>query len=298
MTEAPLAVYGFALLTAVLWGFTPVLDRRGMDAGGEAVQGAIIVVAVDSCCYWLALAVLEWPDPLGGLGTWALWVFAVAGVLGTALGRIAVLAGVARVGASVSTAGLSTRPLFATALAAGFLSEPVGPLTVVGIAVLVGGLAVLSLSEGGDIDDWGPRDMWIPIAAAAVFAAGNVVRRFGLQETDASTLQAVAINETAALGVLVGYALVRGQWGTFRPDRRAAGYFAASGLLTAVALFSFFAAFALEAGRVALVDSLEATAPLFTLVFAALLLGDVERVTRGVVAGAVLVVCGATLVVL
>ncbi|MDX1744947.1 MAG: hypothetical protein R3324_03320 [Halobacteriales archaeon] len=41
-----------------------------------------------------------------------------------------------------------------------------------------------------------------------------------------------------------------------------------------------------------------ATAPLFTVVFAYFLLGDLERVTKGLVVGVLLVVAGAGLVVL
>lgn len=296
MTEAPVAVYGFALLTALLWGFTPVLDKRGMDAGGTALQGSLVVVAVDSTLYWLALSVLAWPAPLSGLTPWSLAVFALAGVTGTALGRLGVFAGVERVGASINSAGLSARPFFATALAVALLGEPVGPVTAAGVVVLVAGLVVLAFSSGGDVRGWRPLDLLFPVGAAAIFAVGNVLRRYGLTETAAGTLQAVAVNETAALGVLGGYALVRGRTDVLSGSRRAVAYFAGSGLLTAVALLSFFAAFALEAGRVALVDPLEATAPLFTVVFSALLLGDVERVTRGVIGGALLVVVGAALV--
>ncbi|MFC7044760.1 EamA family transporter [Halobacteriaceae archaeon GCM10025711] len=87
--------------------------------------------------------------------------------------------------------------------------------------------------------------------------------------------------------------------GGFRSsDRRSYGYFAVSGGLTAIALLSLFGALALPAGRVAIVESLASTAPLFTTVFAYFLLRDLERVTRGVVVGAVLVVVGAALVTL
>ena len=49
-------------------------------------------------------------------------------------------------------------------------------------------------------------------------------------------------------------------------------------------------------GGVAIVDSLAATTSLFTTIFSAVLLGDVERVTRGVITGAMLVVLGAILI--
>jgi uncharacterized membrane protein len=294
--DASLGVYALPLLTAVLWGFTPILDRRGMDGGGSSLQASLVVVVVDSTLYWLALVALRGSLPALPLAT--LGIFAAAGVVGTALGRLAVFAGVARVGASVSSAGTSARPLFAAALAVVWLGEPITTPTALGIVAVVGGLVALSLSQGGDLGGWSARDLAFPVGAAAFFAVGNVVRRYGLTRTAIDPLAAVAVNDTAALLALAGYALVRGRGDVLRAPGRTHGYFAGSGALTAVALLSFFAAFALPAGRVALVDPLEATAPLFTIVFAAALLGDVERVTRGVVAGAVLVVIGAVLVTL
>ncbi|RXK46418.1 DMT family transporter [Halorientalis pallida] len=298
MTGTPLVVYALALLPAVLWGLGPIFDKRGMDAGGTATQAAIVVVVVDSVLYWLALSITAWPDPFAGLTVDLVAVFAVAGLFGTAMGRILVFAGVHRVGASINSAGISTRPLFASLLALGFLGEPLGPLTGVGIVVLVAGLVVLTYSKGGDVMGWKPRDLLFPVGAAAVFAAGNVLRRFGFGDTAATPLQAVAINETAALVALAAYALVT--WGTDPLDtpRASYTYFTGSGLITAVALLSFFTALSMEAGRIAIVDSLAATAPLFTTVFAAVLLRDVERVTRGVVLGAAMVVVGAICITL
>lgn len=293
MTETPLLVYGLALLPAVLWGLGPILDKRGMDAGGNALQAALVVVVLDTVLYWSALAVQSWPTPFSELTIRLVVLFTAAGLFGTALGRILTFAGVGRVGASVTSAGISTRPLFATLLALGLLGEPLSTISGVGVAVLVGGLVVLTYSKGGDISGWDRKDLLYPVGAAAAFAVGNVLRRFGFTDTGATPLQAVAINETAALVVLFGYALTRNRTAVFSVPWSSYRYFFVSGILTAGALLSFFTAFSLEAGRVAIVDSLAATAPLFTAVFSAVFLRDVERVTRGVVVGALLVVTGA-----
>lgn len=310
MLSAPIEVYALALVPALLWGFGPVLSKRGMSLGGDPLQASLVVVAVDSALYWaalLALYVLDLVPSLTpgraagdglfpGLTPSTLALFLVAGLVGTALGRIAVFAGIERVGASVNSAAISTRPLFATALAVLFLGEALSPLTAGGVVVLVGGLVVLALAEGGDVEGWAPRDLLFPLAAAAAFAVGNVLRRYGFETTATTPLEAVALNETAALVLLGGYALARNRGDVFRMPRRTYAYFAGSGTLTAVALLSLFAAFRHPAGRVVIVDPLAATAPLFTAVFAYVLLDDLERVTRGVVAGAVLVVVGAALV--
>jgi drug/metabolite transporter (DMT)-like permease len=293
--SVPPEVYLLALVPAVLWGFTPVIEKRALSGGGRPLQAALVVVVVDSSLYLLAL-LARGEVPFVDLTVETVAVFAAAGVFGTALGRIAIFAGNARVGASLSSAAVSTRPLFATALAVGLLGEPVAATTVVGVVVLVAGLAVLSVAKGGDLGGWRPRDLLVPVAAAVSFAVGNVLRRLGLQLGGTTTLEAVAVNELAALVALVAYAVVRGRRDVFTAPRRTYLVFAVSGTLTAVALLSLFAAFSHPAGRVAVVDPLVATAPLFTTVFSFFLLRDLERVTRGIVAGASLVVVGAALV--
>ncbi|WP_276300042.1 DMT family transporter [Halorussus lipolyticus] len=286
-----LDVLAFALLPALLWGFAPIVSKRGMAAGGTSAQASLVVVLVDSAIYWTALFLLKDGNPLAGLSPWTLGVFAFAGLVGTSLGRLAVFTGVDRVGASVNSAGVSTRPLFATGLAVVWLGEDVTLATVLGILVLVAGLVVLALAKGGDISGWERRDLLFPVAAACAFAVGNVVRKFGLDTTPATTLQAVTVNETAALVGLAGYAIAANRRDVFDMPRRTYGYFAISGTITAVALLSLFEAF--SRGPVAIVDPLAGTAPLFTTIFAAVLLKDLENVTRGVVAGAALIVVGA-----
>lgn len=290
-------VVAFALVPALLWGFSPVLSKRGMAAGGTALQAALVVVTVDTVVYWTALAVTGRGGLFAGADAWGVAVFVAGGLIGTALGRIAVFAGVHRVGASVNSAAISVRPLFATLIALAWLGEPVGLLTGVGVVVLVVGLVVLTASRGGDLAGWTGRDLLFPLAAALAFAVGNVIRRFGLTTTDVTVLQAVTLNETAALVALVAFALASGRREAVLGAPRATyRYFAGSGLITAVALLALFEAF--DRGPVAVVDSLAGTPPLFTAVFAAVLLGDLERVTKGVVAGAGLIVVGAALITL
>jgi uncharacterized membrane protein len=293
--SAPPSVLFFALVPAVLWGFTPVIEKRALSEGGTAFQAAFTVVLVDSSVYLVALALVQ-DDPFGDLTLGTLAVFAAAGAVGTALGRLAIFAGNARVGASISSAVVSARPLFSTALAVGFIGEPLSVPTALGVVVLVIGLGVLSVAKGGDLAGWSARDLLVPLAAAALFAVGTVARRWGLATGETTPLEAVTINEVAALVTLSAYVAVAGRGRVVGRPRRSYLVFAGSGLITAVALLSMFTALAAPAGRVAVVDPLIATAPLFTVVFSWLWLGDLERVTRGVVAGAVLVVLGAALV--
>lgn len=296
MIGTSLEVVALALVPAILWGLAPIFDKRGMAAGGGSVQASLVVVVVQLLWYWLAIAVRYGGSAFSGLTLEVLAVFAFAGVIGTALGRIAIFVGVDKVGASLNSTILSTRPLFATLIALVALGEPLGPVTGLGIVILVAGLSTLTVSRGGDLGGWRPRDLLWPILAAATFAVANVARRYGMLETPLSALEAVTINETAGLIALVGYALAVGGRDVLERPRDSYRYFAVSGLLTTVAMLSLVAALGLEAGRIAVVDPLVATAPFFTLAFAAVLLRDLERVTKGVIAGAVLVVVGAALI--
>ncbi|MFB6175851.1 MAG: DMT family transporter, partial [Halobaculum sp.] len=258
---APPVVYLLALIPAVLWGFAPILSKRGMAAGGSPLQASVTVVVVDSGLYWLALgglALVTGRVPFAGLSPVVIAVFLAAGL---------VFAGVERLGASVNSAAISARPLFATALAVGLLGEPVSLSTVLGVVVLACGLVVLALAEGGDLSGWKRRHLLFPIAAAAFFGAGNVARRFGLEISPATALEAVALNETAALVGLLVYAVATDGLDKLRASRETYRYFAGSGTITAVALLALFAALGHPAGRVAVVDPLAATAPLFTVVF-------------------------------
>ncbi|SFC16559.1 Uncharacterized membrane protein [Halobiforma haloterrestris] len=297
-SSATLEVLALALLPAILWGLAPIFDKRGMAAGGGSVQASLVVVVVDSSIYWLVIALLYGRSAFTGLTLETAAVFAFAGVIGTALGRITIFVGVDKVGASLNSTILSTRPLFATLIALVFLNEPLGPVTGVGVVILVAGLASLTASQGGDLSGWQPRELLWPIAAAVTFAVANVARRYGMLETPLSALEAVTINETAGLIALVAYVAAVGGRDVLEKPRASYRYFLGSGLLTTVAMLSLMAALGLEEGRIAMVDPLVATAPLFTLVFAAVLLRDLERVTRGVVVGAVLVVVGAALITL
>jgi uncharacterized membrane protein len=177
-----------------------------------------------------------------------------------------------------------------------FLQETVTSLNAVGILLIVTGVVVLSLTKGGDVRGWRLRDLAFPISAAVAYSAGNVVRRYGFIVTPASTLEAIALNETAATLTLGTYLLVT------RRDRLSAGnrsplpFFVLAGVFSASGLFALF--HALSLGEVTVVDPISGMATLFATLFSYFLLRDVELVTRGVVVGAMLVVVGGVAVTL
>lgn len=86
-------------------------------------------------------------------------------------------------------------------------------MQAIGIVVVTGGLVPLTFSKGGDITDWKPRELPFPLTTAIAYGTAGVIRRFGLTATPARPLEAVALNETAALLGIGTYALsVAGDW--------------------------------------------------------------------------------------
>jgi len=285
-----------ALTVAVTWGFSPIVEKKGVSIGGTPIQATVVFVLVSVVLYWISLFILLGPGVTDGVTIYSILLFGIAGVIGTALGRIAIFEGIDRVGPSVNSAGISTRPVFSVALAWVFLGEVPSVTQFLGIAVLVLGLVLVSLSDGGDVSGWEYKDLALPIGGAFLFGSGFVMRRFGLIETSLTPLQAVAINETGALLSLLAFFLLTDGYGLGDSPMRSYGYFLVGGVITAVGLLAFFTALSIPEGKVAIVDPIAAGAPAFTIIFSYFLLNDVERITKRLILGLFLTVSGAALV--
>lgn len=294
-----MAVVAFAagLMAALFWGIAPVVMKRGFSYGGRPMEAAAIVVSTGFVALWGAVLVTQGPaDFAPGLSPAGYAVFLAGGLVGTALGRITNFTGIDRVGASVNSAVVSTNPLFATVMALVFLGELVSATQAAGVVVVVLGLVALTVSRGGDLTGWNVRDLAFPLVAALAYGSGGVIRRYGLTTTPAAALEGATLNETAALVGILGYFVARGGRTLPRIPPRAVGYFALSGVFNVLGVLMLFVG--LERGRVAIVVTLSGTSTLFATALSALFLHDLERVTRGVAVGALLVALGVALITL
>jgi drug/metabolite transporter (DMT)-like permease len=286
------SVVSLALVSAVLWGVGPVFSKLGMERGGRSDRATLIVLAVGTATFTLGSLVRGWGggDTLASVSGTALVAFALSGVFGTSLAWLLWFRGIDRVGASASNVVFYSQPLFAAVLAALALGERLTPGIGVGVVLIVAGVGLLSLSAGDGVGSWRTSALLYPLAAAILAAGSNVVSRFGFRISAVTPLEAATIKQTSALAVLVGYLLIsrRRLAGVDTPDL----YFTGTGLVNAGALFALLVA--LDNGPVVVVSPLVGTSPLFTAAFAALLPGDVERVTRRTVASATLTVAGVT----
>ena len=294
---AVVSFYVAGLLTALLWGGSPILSKRGLSHGGNPLVLAIVALGTGLAMFWAGLAVLHGPaHVLPRLSLRGYAIFLTAGLVGSALGRAASYTGIDLVGASVNMAVVATYPIFATVLAYLLLGELVTATQVAGVVVVVAGLVLLTLSKGGDRTGWTTRDLLVPLLGAAVYGTGSVLRRYGLTTTPATALDGVAIESAAAVAALLAYALLANRRALLENSRRSYAYFLGTGVLSSLGLLSLFVG--LASGPVAIVVTLAGTSTLLTTAFSWALLGDLERVTRGVVVAAVLVVSGVALIAL
>jgi len=288
-------IYIAALAAAVVWGIDPVLSKRGMAHGGHALQAAFAVITIGTIIFWSALLITQGLDAIFSISPRTALIFLGGGILGTTLGRISFYTGIDKVGASIAGIGASTLPAFAAILALVFLSEPLSTIHSIGIFLVVVGLSLLAISKGGNISGWSFQDLVLPIFAGFAFGLGQVIRRFGLVETPATVLQAIALNDAAAfLGLFLFLFFFRRDLLRL-PSLPATGYFAAAGIVSSLGLFLAFTA--LNLGRVAIVSTLISTAGLFTVLLSFLFLRDLERITKKMITGAIFIASGAGIMI-
>jgi drug/metabolite transporter (DMT)-like permease len=126
------------------------------------------------------------------------------------------------------------------------------------------------------------------LAASIAYAVAQVLTR-QLVDDDVSPL----VGSTLSLfwGTIGFFAISFRALGEQKPNLgRGSLYFGAAGIFAAIGVAGLFEA--LGRGSVVVVSPIVSTSPLFTLVFAALLLRGIEQLTPRVIGGAVLVVVG------
>lgn len=125
-------------------------------------------------------------------------------------------------------------------------------------------------------------------AAAMSYGTSQVLTRQGVSALAPPLVGAFVALAWGTLGFSLLSARSIARAGT--RNWRGTAFFAAAGIFSACGIMLMFQA--LKRGEVVVISPVLATNPLFTLVFAALLLRGVERVTPRIVAGALLVVSG------
>lgn len=279
-------VHVLALVSAIVAAGAAVLVRQGLR--GANVYGAYWVnLAVGTVCLWVAVLVRDPLEPLRPKGI--AW-FVLAGLVGTAAGRLLRFMSIDKVGPSVTTALNGLSPFVSSGLAILLLGERVTMPIMAGTVVIVLGTVLLSTS--GRQLGFRPRHLALPILSTICFGVVAILRKLGLSEM--SPVPGFAINVTTALVAFSAFLMASGNLGALVSTRRSLGYFVAAGVAENAGVF--LTLLALSLGAVSVVTPLAATAPIFALLLSFLFLRGVETLTGRLVLGTLLTVLGVYLI--
>lgn len=312
-----------ALFAATCLAGQALVIRVGTLEGGfvDALAGVLLVnVAV-----LVPLAFLSTPDPWLGLTRTSLLAFVGAGIAGTLLGRFFLFDAIESIGASRAEPIKASNPFFAVVIAVLVLGERVTPGQLGGIVLVVVGIAYVTWTTRGDpvAPDASAWDLLKPLAAAFFLGLEPTFAKIGFAE-GTPPIAGLAVKSVVAVGFVGAYLhwetdggtveRVRGRpapGGARDPDRRFGGswtravgawlrggnsrWFVVAGIINTAFLLAYYTA--LEVAPVGVVVPVLQVSPLLVALFSFLLLGTHERVTKGLVLGASVVVLGSVAVV-
>lgn len=270
--------------------------RLGTDRG-SVTDVMLLSLVCNVVLIGPAAAILHYPDY--ALTRLSVLSFVAAGLSGSLLARVCMFKSVQTIGASRTSPVVSANVFFATLLALAVLGETLTPTHLIGIVLIVCGVAVISWETATDDPDRPLHEvglsLLLPLAAAAFIGFEPIFVSMGLSE-GTPLLPGFAIKAIVATLGFVGYLRLSGARPTasFRLSPELKWYLGA-GITSTVGIGAYFAA--LEITPVVIVVPLLQTSPLLVVVLSAIFLPRrLERVTFRLLAAACVVVVGATVV--
>ncbi|MFB6118547.1 EamA family transporter [Halosegnis sp.] len=294
------AALAFALYTVVVEKGLTAVDDAG-DAS-PALAAAFYFTVVACVVFWALAGArgLNW----SAFSLETVWPFVIAGVAYPALFRFLYYESIDRVGAAVSSAIMGAYPAVSALAAVAALGEVLPSAAGIGIALIVGGVGLLQLTQTTD-DGAGrdvvrqklaaasPLDFLFPVCTMLLTGSAFVLIKFGLDSWPGDPVTATALTQTPALVIFGAWALTPAGRRQLRVPRAALYAFLAASACNIVGWLGQF--YALNLGTVVTVVPLLNTIPLLVLAFSYIAARQLPRSPR--VIGAVLaIIVGVTLV--
>ena len=235
-------------------------------------------------------------DELISVSRTELGLLAITGLVGFALGRGLTFLGIRHIGASRSTTVYASYPLFTMALAIPFLGERISAALVAGVLLIIGGVTLLLMERDAEkmIATGANRLLGYAFSLGSAVAFGsNTVLIKWLVTGRVHPMVTVTVALFFGVAVLVAVA-GRGLGAGFRDNPRSTAFLALAGVLSTLGAVALY--YGLSIAPAVVITPLGSTSPLFTLLGTYLFLRRLEKVTRYVVLGCLMVVAGGTLV--
>jgi uncharacterized membrane protein len=277
-----------AIISAMGWAGDAVLVRIGARSA-NIIAAAFMSYFVAALWLWVYLFIYV---PFDVLRSRASIYFLLSGCLQPLLARILYYIGITRIGVSRAGPLRGSEPLLSVVLAVIFLHEDPNEFVYGGTLLIIAGVWLILWRRSGEAS-WYLLDLLFPLGAAFCGAVSQNLRRAGLLLLPDPYVGA-AIGTSTSLLIFWTFLLATGKFRLARPDRKSLPFFASAAVVSAAAQIMNFAA--LSQGEVSAMVPLFNTTPLFAVLFSAIFLRDVEKVTFKVVLGAILMVAGVVII--
>ena len=288
-------------MTGTLWaaaagigfGLFQSFNRRAMAGVGSAYVSTFLQLLIAAVVLTGACLATEDLGQLGETSAWPIAAFALAGIVHFLLGWTFLNLSQERIGAARTSPLLTMAPIFGLVVAAVALGELPSGIAAVGIAVAVAGALVVT--RGDTEMTVRPIDTVFGLTTALMWSLSPLLTIEGLDGLDAPLLGVtIGIYASAvAYAVLIAASRTPLRFG----GRDAVSFKLLAGTLVALATWWRF--IALDSAAVAPVLTLNLLNVPVVLIVAPMVSGrHVERVTRKIWLGAVLVMAGALILIL
>jgi drug/metabolite transporter, DME family len=279
-----------AIFSAMGWAGDAVFVRLG--TGKSNIFAAMLVsYTVSITCIWTYLLATT---SLDFLHSPAMLYFLISGCLQPLFARALYYEGFNRIGVSRAGPLRGAEPFFATAIAVSFLHEHPTVPVYLGTVLIVASIWVISWRESGQ-EKWRLLDAAFPLGAALVSAISQTLRKQGLKILPDPFVATATVTSTSLL-LLVVFVCATKRTHLLRMKRESLVFFVCAALIACSAQVSNFVA--ISQGELSVIIPLLNTTPLFSVIFSALFLRNVETVTPRIISGAVIMVAGVVLITL
>src|ERR1044071_7683751 len=290
MTSLPAEFY--ALANAFLFALHNLFIKKALRYSNPAT-GVISSLLINIIFLWSVSFLFV---PLSSLTSASILIFVVVGLFQPGLTRLLTYKGIDALGVAITDPIRATTPLFSAMMAIIFLGERMTVAIVLATLMIMGGITLLSWRSGSIKLPGSAIFLWYPIAASALAGASQVVRKFGLAAVPHPFLAAAVTATSSFVVSILTLWYVEKSKETWKMNRECFGWFIAAGVTVSLAMTCIY--YALDLGKVSVVIPLSSTGPFFSLIFTALFLRDVERVTLRIVLAASMIIAGVLVITL
>jgi drug/metabolite transporter (DMT)-like permease len=281
-----------ALTASFLASVTTILMKKAIERTNPT--SAMLAVTLIGSIVFLLISFFT--IPLSHFSSKAFLYFVIAGLFSPAIVRWLYFISLDRIGPSVSSSVFATGPAFTAIIAIVLLNESITLQIGVGIITILGGIVILErdMHNGAGAVNRNSKDLVFPLLAALFFSLAVITRKMGLNVQN-SPIFGVTVGFVTSMVIYILVCLCfRRLRLSISIKKQDIPFFLGAGVFLCGAWLTMF--YALSHGDAIIVTPLANLHPLFVMVLSYFFLGKIEKITRGILLGACVVVAGVLLI--